>query len=93
MPFIGLPNLVAEEQVVPELIQEQVSVERLVQEALSLLEDGERRRNMINGLIRVRQKLGSQSASRRTAQIALEMVRAHRARQKPESSRQAKPQG
>ena len=93
VPFIGLPNLVAEEQVVPELIQEQVSVERLVQEALSLLEDGERRRNMINGLIRVRQKLGSQSASRRTAQIALEMVRAHRARQKPESSRQAKPQG
>jgi lipid-A-disaccharide synthase len=81
VPFIGLPNLVAEEKIVPELVQDEVTTERLVQEAISLLGDGERRRNMINGLIRVREKLGGKSASRRTAQIALEMVRAHRTRQ------------
>lgn len=80
VPFIGLPNLVAEEQIVPELVQEEVTTQRIVREALSLLEDGERRRNMINGLARVREKLGEKSASRRTAQIALDMMRAHRAK-------------
>lgn len=83
VPFIGLPNLVAEEKIVPELVQAEVTPERLVQEALSLLEDGERRRNMINGLKRVHAKLAGKSASRRTAQIALEMARAHRTKQKP----------
>jgi lipid-A-disaccharide synthase len=76
VPFIGLPNLVAEEKIVPELVQQDVTSERLVQEALFLLGDGERRRHMIQRLIEVREKLGRNSASRRTAQIALEMMRA-----------------
>jgi len=84
VPFIALPNLVAEEKIVPELVQDELTTERLVQEALALLENGERRRDMINGLVKVREKLGEKSASRRTAQIALEMVRAHRAGQNPD---------
>jgi lipid-A-disaccharide synthase len=71
---IGLPNLVAEKMIVPELIQDEVTPERLIQEALSLLGDGKRREHMVNELIKVREKLGSLSASQRTAQIALEMI-------------------
>jgi lipid-A-disaccharide synthase len=74
VPYIGLPNLVAGEKIVPEIIQHEITPERLFREALAVLEDGERRQNMVKDLIKVRQKLGVRSASRRTAQIALEMI-------------------
>ncbi len=74
VPYIGLPNLVAGEKIVPEIIQDEVTPARLVREALAILEDGERRQNMVKDLIKVREKLGVRSASRRTAQIALEMM-------------------
>jgi len=80
VPFIGLPNLVAEEKIVPELVQDELTTERLVVESLEILRDGGRRRDIINGLVKVREKLGEKSASRRTAQIALEMVLARRSR-------------
>jgi len=80
VPAIGLPNLVAGKKIVPELIQDEMTAESLVGEARSLLKDGERRRNMIDELVRVRERLGEKSASLRTAQIALEMLRTHRAK-------------
>jgi len=76
VPSIGLPNLVAQKKIVPELIQNEVSTERLTREALSLLGDRERREDMVKDLIKVREKLGSVSASQRTAQIALETMKA-----------------
>jgi lipid-A-disaccharide synthase len=75
VPYIGLPNLVADERIVPEIIQDEIRPERLAREALAILQDGERRQNMIKDLIKVREKLGVRSASRRTAQIAFEMMR------------------
>jgi lipid-A-disaccharide synthase len=80
VPYIGLPNLVADAGIVPEIIQDEITPERLVREALAILQDGERRRNMVKDLIKVREKLGVRSASRRTAQIAFEMMQAHHAR-------------
>lgn len=74
VPSIGLPNLVAQKKIVPELIQEDVTPERLIHEALSLLGDSKRRDRMVNELINVRERLGSVSASQRTAEIALEMI-------------------
>jgi lipid-A-disaccharide synthase len=74
VPYIGLPNLVADERIVPEIIQDEIRPERLAREALAILQDGERRQNMIKDLIKVREKLGVRSASRRTAQIAFEMM-------------------
>jgi hypothetical protein len=53
----------------------------LAREALAILQDGERRQNMVKALIMVREKLGVRSASRRTAQIALEMMLAHHGRE------------
>jgi lipid-A-disaccharide synthase len=74
VPFIGLVNLVAGEEVVPELIQGDVTPERLAQEAMDLLDHDERRREMVKKLRALRETLGQGSASERTARIALEMI-------------------
>jgi lipid-A-disaccharide synthase len=80
VPAIGLPNLVARKQIVPELIQDEVTSERLTLEALSLLENGARKSLMMDELAKLREKLGSTSASLRTAQIAFEMITGHQQR-------------
>jgi lipid-A-disaccharide synthase len=74
VPFIGLVNLVAGEEVVPELVQGDVTPERLAQEALDILEHDDKRRNMVRKLQALREMLGQGSASERTARIALEMI-------------------
>jgi len=74
VPFIGLVNLVAGEEVVPELIQGDVTPERLAQEAMGILEHDDKRRDMVKKLRALRETLGLGSASERTARIALEMI-------------------
>lgn len=74
VPFIGLVNLVAGEEVVPELIQGDVTPERLAQEAMDLLDHDERRREMAKKLRALRETLGQGRASERTARIALELI-------------------
>ena len=76
VPFIGLVNLVAGEEVVPELIQGDVTPERLAREALDILDHDDRRRNMVRKLRALRETLGRGGASERTARIALEMIEA-----------------
>jgi lipid-A-disaccharide synthase len=76
VPFIGLVNLVAGEEVVPELIQGDVTPDRLAQKAMDILGHEERRRDMVQKLHALRERLGQGSASERTARIALEMMEA-----------------
>ncbi|MBW1863579.1 MAG: hypothetical protein JRJ02_14600 [Deltaproteobacteria bacterium] len=74
IPYFGLVNLVAGEEVVPELIQDEVTPDRLAHESFSILEGGRRKENMIKKLRLVRERLGSGGASERTARIAMEMM-------------------
>jgi lipid-A-disaccharide synthase len=76
VPFIGLANLVAGEEVVPELIQGDVTPVRLAGEAMDILEHDDRRRHMVRKLRALRETLGQGSASERTARIAIEMIEA-----------------
>ncbi len=77
VPFLGLVNLVAGEQVIPELIQDHVTPDRLAREAIEILEGGQKRENMIEKLGMVKQRLGKGGASEKTARIALEMLSRH----------------
>jgi lipid-A-disaccharide synthase len=74
VPFIGLVNLVAGEEVVPELMQDEVTPERLAQEATDILEHESRRNAMVLKLRSLRDALGRGGASERTARIAIEMM-------------------
>lgn len=74
VPYIGLANLVAGENVVPEVIQNEVTPERLAHEVDVILEDEIVRGNMIRRLKEIKGRLGSGGASERTAEIAFEIM-------------------
>jgi len=75
VPHIGLVNLVAGEEVVPELIQHEVTAESLAREVEIIIEDRDLQVKMKDKLKMVKEGLGRGGASKRTAEIALEMMR------------------
>ncbi|MEW5723286.1 MAG: lipid-A-disaccharide synthase [Thermodesulfobacteriota bacterium] len=75
---IAMANLIAGERVAPELIQDEAAPERMAAEVDKILSDGEARRIMIEGLGRVRERLGGPGASRRAAGLLLETMSAVR---------------
>ena len=75
VPYIGLVNLVAGEEVVPELIQDEVTPQRLVDEAIPIFENDHKKLEMIRKLRMVKERLGEGGASEKTARIALELIR------------------
>lgn len=72
--YIAMPNLIAGRELMPELIQGEATPEKVAAEALSLLDDERRRERVIQGLNEVRAKLGGPGASRRVAELALEIM-------------------
>ena len=75
VPFIGMPNLIAEQRVVPELIQHEVTPVRIAAEARQLLENPQAYRFAQEGLREVRRRLGPGGAAERAATLVLEMLR------------------
>ena len=72
--WIGMPNIVADREVVPELLQRRVTGARIAAEARVLLDDPVGYATMVEGLRDVRRRLGRGGAARRAAAIALEML-------------------
>ncbi|MBM3463487.1 MAG: lipid-A-disaccharide synthase [Armatimonadetes bacterium] len=65
--FMGLPNLMVGEAIVPELLQDEARPERIVAEAEALLPDGARREKMKEDLFRVKKQLGAPGVVDRVA--------------------------
>jgi len=71
---IGMVNLLAEEGLFPELIQDRLTPATLAVEVQNLLSDPQLLSRMRSGLKRVIHRLGGGGASRRAAQVALELM-------------------
>ncbi|MCB2185069.1 MAG: lipid-A-disaccharide synthase [Deltaproteobacteria bacterium] len=71
---IAMPNLIFGGPLVPELIQDAATPEALAHQGLELWENPARRENMLQGMREVRQRLGGPGASRRTAELARELL-------------------
>jgi lipid-A-disaccharide synthase len=77
---IGLPNLIAGRPFIAELIQTQATPERLAAEARRILNDDGYRENMRSEMAKVRSRLGAPGASRRAANVILNVLMSHEAR-------------
>ncbi|HOD64432.1 MAG TPA: lipid-A-disaccharide synthase [Smithellaceae bacterium] len=71
---IGLVNILAGKTVAPELIQRDARGPRIASEALAILQNREKRQQIIRDLSNIRAKLGEPGAARRAAQIACNMI-------------------
>lgn len=71
---IAMPNLVAGKRLLPELIQGEATPKAVAQEGLALLEDGPRRREMLEGLKEVKAAMGGPGATRRVAELAVQIM-------------------
>jgi lipid-A-disaccharide synthase len=77
---IGLPNLIAGRPFIAELIQTQATPERLAAEARRILNDDGYRENMRSEMAKVRSHLGAPGASRRAANVILNVLMSHEGR-------------
>ena len=80
VPFFGMVNLIAEEEIVPELVQHKFTAENIVAELNKIIPAGEPRERMIARLasVKAKLKLGSggslQHPSEMAAQIILQTI-------------------
>jgi lipid-A-disaccharide synthase len=75
VPMVGMPNILADEMIVPELLAGDAAAENIARTVLELLGDEAALGEMKRRLEEVRAKLGSPGVSERVAQMALEMIR------------------
>ena len=75
IPYISLVNLIAGKEVVPELVAHQMTVGNVRRHLLSILPDGEARKQQLRGYELMAQKLGEPGAPKRAAQQMVQMLR------------------
>ncbi|MGM0944556.1 MAG: lipid-A-disaccharide synthase [Bacteroidota bacterium] len=71
VPFISLVNLIADQMVVKELIQNDFSIENLESELVKMVSDMVYKGQMLQGYDLVKERIGTQSASKTAAELIL----------------------
>lgn len=64
IPYIAMANLLAEEKLAPEFIQEEFIIENVAAEILDLLNNQERRENIISTYVNIHQKMRKNSSKK-----------------------------
>lgn len=75
VPFIGLVNLIAEEEVVPELIQGEFNTNRLQKELKKITSDTPERQAQLSAYQRIKHMLGKERASEKTARLIVQNLK------------------
>ena len=78
--YLGMPNLLADKEVVPEFIQHEAKPESIVNTVRSLMEDANARDRMISDFDSIIGKLGRGGASEKAAQTIIQELKERRSR-------------
>lgn len=70
--FIGLPNILADREIVPELIQQRFTPEETVHQVGRFFDDARHRERVVADLLALRRSLGGPGAAARVARMVLE---------------------
>ena len=81
--YLGMPNLLADKQVVPEFIQQQAKPGAIAKAMGPLVEDVQARQQMISAFDAIISRLGGGGASERAAQEILEELKERRSPSRP----------
>lgn len=74
VPYVGLVNILAGKEIVPELLQFDATPDRIYDEAEKILFDGKKAEEMKKELLKVRESLGKEGASRRAAEAVVRLL-------------------
>jgi lipid-A-disaccharide synthase len=74
VPYIGMANIMAGKKVVPELIQKEANANNITAEVGHLLRDNHYYQKVCEDLTSIKEELGKPGASKRAAQIAVNML-------------------
>lgn len=74
LKYFTLVNLIAGRTIIPELLQDQVTPVNITRELAMILDAEDVRDTMCRGLAEVKEKLGGPGASRRVAEIAMDLI-------------------
>lgn len=75
VPYIGLVNIIAEEEIVPEFVQYGINSTNIAQIAIEWLRSPQELLEIRNKLYRVKEKLGKPGASKRAAEEIVKVLR------------------
>jgi len=73
--YFSLPNIIAGRKIIPELLQDDANAGRMVEEMFAILYGKGIYEQMVKDLEEVRDKLGGEGASGRTAELVIEMIK------------------
>ncbi|MDP3789146.1 MAG: lipid-A-disaccharide synthase [Candidatus Omnitrophota bacterium] len=74
VPYVGLVNILAGKEIVPELLQFDATSDKIYAEAEKILFDGKRSAEIKKELLKVRESLGREGASRRAAEAVMRLL-------------------
>jgi len=74
IPDIGLVNIVAGRRIVPELLQFEVTANNIKKQSLAILDNKEKREDILKTLRKLKEKLGEKGAAQRAAHIIQKLL-------------------
>ena len=74
VPYVAMPNILAEEEIFPEFIQNEATPDNIAKASLRILQDSTERQKILTGLKHIASQLGEPGATNRAAKSILHSI-------------------